>query len=41
MPPGRIDGGQALFDGRDLLKAGEAELRRVRGRDIAMRNNFV
>ncbi|MFT6958219.1 MAG: oligopeptide transport system ATP-binding protein [Halieaceae bacterium] len=36
MPPGRIDGGEALFDGRDLLKLSEAELREIRGRDIAM-----
>jgi peptide/nickel transport system ATP-binding protein/oligopeptide transport system ATP-binding protein len=36
MPPGRIDGGQALFDGHDLLQSSEAELRKIRGRDIAM-----
>ena len=36
MPPGRIDGGCALFEGRDLLKLEETELRRIRGRDIAM-----
>ena len=35
-PPGRIDGGRALFEGRDLLQLPERELRRVRGRDIAM-----
>ena len=36
MPPGRIDGGEALFEGRDLLKMSEAQLREIRGRDIAM-----
>ena len=36
MPPGRIDSGRALFDGRDLLQLGESELRKIRGRDIAM-----
>ncbi len=36
QPPGRIDGGQALFDGRDLLQLSEAQLREIRGRDIAM-----
>lgn len=35
-PPGRIDGGQALFNGRDLLQCSERELRKTRGRDIAM-----
>ncbi|MEP4486743.1 MAG: ABC transporter ATP-binding protein [Halioglobus sp.] len=36
MPPGRIDGGTAVFEGRDLLKLSESELRKVRGRDVAM-----
>ncbi|MEZ5502738.1 MAG: ABC transporter ATP-binding protein [Halioglobus sp.] len=35
-PPGRIDGGRALFGGQDLLQLPENALRRVRGRDIAM-----
>lgn len=35
-PPGRIDSGSALFDGEDLLQMSEAELRRIRGRDVAM-----
>jgi oligopeptide/dipeptide ABC transporter ATP-binding protein len=35
-PPGRIAGGRVLFDGRDLLQLSEAEMRRVRGDDIAM-----
>ncbi len=36
MPPGRIDGGTAIFEGRDLLQLSEPELRKVRGRDVAM-----
>lgn len=36
QPPGHIDGGRALFQGRDLLQLQESELRRIRGRDIAM-----
>ena len=36
QPPGRIDGGRALFEGRDLLQLQETELRKIRGRDIAM-----
>jgi peptide/nickel transport system ATP-binding protein/oligopeptide transport system ATP-binding protein len=35
-PPGRIDGGVALFEGRDLLQMKQEELRQIRGRDIAM-----
>ena len=35
-PPGRIDDGTALFQGQDLLALSEAELRAIRGRDIAM-----
>ncbi|TDG15465.1 ABC transporter ATP-binding protein [Seongchinamella unica] len=36
QPPGRIDGGEALFEGRDLLQMSEAQLREIRGRDVAM-----
>ncbi len=35
-PPGIIVGGQVIFDGQDLLKVSEEELRHVRGRRIAM-----
>ena len=35
-PPGRIVKGEVLFEGRDLLKLSDAEMRDVRGRDIAM-----
>ncbi|HYE76211.1 MAG TPA: ABC transporter ATP-binding protein [Blastocatellia bacterium] len=35
-PPGRIVGGEILFEGRDLLKLSEAEMRKLRGNDIAM-----
>ena len=34
--PGRIDGGEITFDGRDLRKLSASEMRAVRGRDIAM-----
>ncbi len=36
QPPGRVIGGQALFEGRDLLTLPPAELRGLRGRDIGM-----
>ena len=32
MPPGRIAGGQVLWQGRDLVLASSEEMRRVRGR---------
>ena len=35
-PPGRIVSGEVLFDGRDLRKLTEEEMRSVRGRDIGM-----
>ena len=35
-PPGRITEGKVLFRGRDLLQVSEEEMRRVRGREIAM-----
>jgi ABC-type dipeptide/oligopeptide/nickel transport system ATPase component len=34
--PGRIVGGEVIFEGRDLLKLSEAEMRAIRGDDIAM-----
>lgn len=36
MPPGRITAGEVLFEGQDLLKLSEAEMRNVRGGQIAM-----
>src|SRR5690349_8959884 len=35
-PPGRVTGGEVLFDGRDLRQLSEEEMRKVRGRDIGM-----
>ncbi|MBI2466425.1 MAG: ABC transporter ATP-binding protein, partial [Candidatus Rokubacteria bacterium] len=35
-PAGRIAGGQVLYKGRDLLTLSEEEMRRIRGREIAM-----
>src|SRR6185436_18721109 len=35
-PPGRIAGGEIIFDGVDILSLKEAEVRKVRGRRIAM-----
>ena len=35
-PPGQIAGGEILFEGRDLLKLSDAEIRDVRGDRIAM-----
>ena len=36
MPPGRIESGTALFDGIDLLRCSQAQLRRIRGKRISM-----
>lgn len=35
-PPGRIVGGSVNFDGSNLLELPDEEIRRIRGRDIAM-----
>ncbi len=35
-PPARITAGQILFEGNDLLTLSEADLRRIRGRRVAM-----
>lgn len=34
--PGRIETGEVLFDGRDLLKLREEEMETIRGKDISM-----
>jgi oligopeptide/dipeptide ABC transporter ATP-binding protein len=34
--PGRIAAGQALFEGRDLYRLSSREMRRIRGKEIAM-----
>jgi oligopeptide transport system ATP-binding protein len=36
QPPGRIEAGEVLFDGVDLLKLSKQEIRRVRGNKVAM-----
>jgi len=36
MPPGKIMGGQSLFNGKDTLKMGAGALRKVRGTGISM-----
>ena len=35
-PPGRIAGGEMLFNGQDLVKKTEREMRQIRGNDISM-----
>ena len=35
-PPGRIVGGEVIFEGEDLLKVDEEQIRHVRGNQIAM-----
>jgi len=35
-PPGEIVGGQIIFNGYDLLKLSEDEIRKIRGREISM-----
>ncbi|MFL5751638.1 MAG: ATP-binding cassette domain-containing protein, partial [Chloroflexota bacterium] len=34
--PGRIEAGEVLFDGTDLLKVSEGEMRKIRGDRISM-----
>jgi len=36
MPPGFIAGGRILFEGKDLVQASAASMRRIRAREIAM-----
>lgn len=36
VPPGKIVEGEILYEGKDLLKANDAEMRRIRGKQISM-----
>jgi len=36
QPPGRIEGGRALFDGVDLLSCSKEQLRSIRGKRVSM-----
>lgn len=36
MPPGEIIAGEVFYDGQDLLKLNEAEMRKIRGKHISM-----
>ncbi len=36
MPPGKVENGEVIFQGRDLLKLSREEMRLVRGAEIAM-----
>ena len=35
-PPGKITGGQILFQGKDLVKSSEDEMRKIRGKEVSM-----
>ncbi len=35
-PPGKIVGGRIIFDGKDLLRLSEKEMRKIRGKEIGM-----
>jgi len=35
-PPGKIEGGEILFNGKNLLSLSDEEMRKIRGNDIAM-----
>ncbi len=36
MPPGKIESGEVIFEGRDLLQLSREQMRLVRGKEIAM-----
>src|SRR5437868_15545592 len=36
IPPGRIVSGEVLFDGEDILKLDEDDIRKIRGNGISM-----
>ena len=36
IPPGKFENGRILFKGKDLLKASELEMQKIRGNEISM-----
>ena len=36
IPPGKIEGGQIFFEGKDLLEFPESKMRKIRGNRISM-----
>ncbi|MDP9380977.1 MAG: ABC transporter ATP-binding protein [Chloroflexota bacterium] len=36
QPPGKVVGGEIRFDGKDLLRMSDEEMRHIRGKDVAM-----
>src|SRR5690554_5396584 len=36
QPPGKIEGGEIIFEGKNLLELTENEMRSIRGNDISM-----
>jgi peptide/nickel transport system ATP-binding protein/oligopeptide transport system ATP-binding protein len=36
VPPGKIDSGEIFFHGKDLLKATEKQMEKIRGKEVAM-----
>ncbi len=36
QPPGKIEGGEIIFEGKNLLEYSEAEMRHIRGNEISM-----
>lgn len=36
QPPGKIEGGEIIFEGKNLLELEESEMRNIRGNDISM-----
>ena len=35
-PPGKVTGGQILYNGKDLVKLSEREMQKIRGNEISM-----
>lgn len=40
-PPGKIEAGEILYHGKDLLKISKKEMRSIRGNEISMMDNVI